>query len=919
MNFAERSGAERNWVRRHEALSYCRLADGQAARILLIQARAGQGKTTLAEQLSQEFEGRTCWCDCSPSDADHVGLLEKLCQSFTSISGFDASTVLAAARSSQSAVECVIAVSKGLPTAFPPSGPPVLAVIDDAHLLQEHPASLAVLRAFIDASPQRVTFCILTRTTLLLDDSPLFSFHETISIDDDILALTGAEVAQIQERVFGRKPSNEECAAILIATGGWTAGVLLLGSGTVHRGSRMEHTPAALAQYFEKTCLADADRQAWRELMFMSLPDEFPASFAEDLSLARGTALAGRLARRNLFVRLAERCGWFVYRFHHLFRDTLRTMARDNLTPEECNAFLTDAAWLFASRGLPERAAVCLASAKNWPALADLFRQYGLKLVNANHLAIISQVCAQCPDEVRSSHPWLELMSARASMNANPGRTRERICNAMRRFRAQGDRTGELIAIAMIIHCDTFFTGMLRLCAQLLSRACTLYEHSMDTLSASEALFCDCALLLGFNYCAVDNSKWRLFHERAMENSRKLGMETPPPEINNARVLHHTQLGDIDASLSHLDALFSELESPALTDSVKMTLHIMYMNSVLMKGDFCAYRSCKQESVSLYEDIFKQTHLGGFLEIWDADMLFATGDLAGALDRAQALLEHPVYGNIPHISSQAHQYLALIHALSDRKEKALANAFKACSIRASCGGWFFLRLAHTVLGSTLILCGEHHSGQRVLGRCLQAFAKAGGCYLAPQALAYKAWSHLQQEDIPAAMQDVESMLGQMERQKNSHFFYQPKAIMDNLLHLAAKNGPYRHTAMQIEEVRRVAFAPPTVHDIPRLASTARSHLENDRPWHAHSIFSAMAATARENPASLPTHVRQTLYDGFSRWIDMLRRHDRPRTALAAARFARRIFPSEGLFMQHEYQLKRSGAPSAFSDRTGPPN
>lgn len=919
MNFTEPSGAGKKWVRRHEALSYCRLADGDAARILLIQARAGQGKTTLAEQLSQEFDGRTCWCDCSPSDADHVGLLEKLCSSFSALPGFDASSVLAAARSSQTPVECVLSVSKGLAGAFPLSGSPVLAVIDDVHILQHHPASLALLRAFIDASPGNVIFAVLTRVRLLLDDSPLFSFHETISIDDDVLALTGAEIAQIQERVLGRKPSSEECASILVATGGWTAGVLLLGSGSALRGDRMEPTPDALRGYFEKTCLEDADRQAWRELMFMSLPDEFPAGFAEALNLGRGAALAERLARRNLFVRLTERCGWFVYRFHHLFRDTLRAMARESLTDDERNTFLSDAAWLFATRGLPERAAVCLAAAEDWQGLADLFRLHGLELVNANHLATIAQVCADCPEEFLRGHGWLRLLKARTEMITSPHQTRSHMTEARHRFRDTGDHLGELVAIAMTIQCDTFFTGELRHCAKLLPRACELYERLDGRISASDALFCDCALLLGFNYCAADHDTWALFNERALTHARELGMDTPPPEIKNAQVLYHTLIGDIDRSLDHLEPLFPNLESPAMTDSAKMTMHIMHMNSLLMKGDFRAYESCKRESTSLYAGMFEQSHLGGFLEIWDADVLFAVGDLAGVLAKATHLLEHPVYSNIPHIASQGHQYLALVHALSDRREKALDHARKACSIRASCGGWFFLRLAHTILGSTLVLCGEHRRGRRVLEKCLHSFTRVGQCYLGPQVLAYKAWSHLQQGEREAAARDIDAMLAQMERQKNSHFFYQPRAIMDELLRTAAESGPFRRTAMQLEERRRIAFSTPTVHDLPSLAGTARSLLENDRPWHAHAVFSTMSETARKNPATLPIQARQALYEGYSLWIDMLMDNGRSHAALDAVQIAKRIFPSEGLFMQREYQLRRNGASPAAPTATGPLN
>jgi len=64
-------------VIRHEALAHCRMLFSGDFRLLVIEARAGQGKTTLARQFMAS--ALSTWHACTPSQQDPPAFVEGLC------------------------------------------------------------------------------------------------------------------------------------------------------------------------------------------------------------------------------------------------------------------------------------------------------------------------------------------------------------------------------------------------------------------------------------------------------------------------------------------------------------------------------------------------------------------------------------------------------------------------------------------------------------------------------------------------------------------------------------------------------------------------------------------------------------------------------------------------------------------------
>lgn len=876
------------WVPREEALGYCRLVKNGNNRVLLVQARAGQGKTTLAEQFAQEFPGPVCWCACSRSETDHIALLETLCMAMAdAVNGFDPSGVLGAARSSLTPEEAIAAVTNGLPGAFGscPSQQ-VLTVVDDVHLLNSAPASLAMLRAFVESCPDTVTFAVLTRTPLQLDGSPLFTFFKTVRIDDATLALSGAEIAQIHETVHGRELSSDECAAILLATEGWTTGALLMGISD--KGGMPGSTTESLSLYFWETCLAGAPRSAVTAVLQMALLEEVPTGMIQALDLDDGAQLAEDLAARNLFVRVTQGRNGLVYRFHHLFRDALRHMCRSEMPEAQQTDFLKHAAQWYIDNGDAAEGLRCLAATGHWEELVRGVRQHGMPLISTNHLRTLDEILSRCPEDVLRSSGWFLLVLGRVRIMAAPQQGFELLRQAHRRFVAQGDTEGELMALVFLAFGHLFITGRLRSFIKTLPRARELFGRHSDGMAPMTRVTCAFVLSLAHTYGPCDLVRGERFAQTARQTLGDMGLDQTTPELELISQYRGGLSGELEQSLQYLEPQFRRLNAAEVCPSTRLSVSTAYANFRLMHGDIRAYEQCRDEIAQDFADIIQHSFLGGFYRIWDADVQLARGEIKAAADTAAAILEHPTYGHYDHLRSQAHQYLALTGALLGRGDAALDHARQSARIRAATGGWFFIRLNHAVVGGTFALCGEHRLGERALSKAIKYCRELDDCYLVPQALAYRAWSRLEQGNRAGALQDIDAMLEQMSRQGNTHFFYREPGMMQRLLGEAEANGIRLDAVHRLEE----AWFPPegaeNASSSVRKGLRALECMKHDLPWSAHLYFSSMLKTF--DPGKASSMDREVVRRAIVSWTGLLRETHQPAKALAVAERGVGIFP-----------------------------
>jgi len=319
---AERPGAV---VRQH---LLDRLSEDVPARLVLISAPAGWGKTSLLRDWRlADAASRTAWVSVDPGDNDPVRFWAHLIASVARVShGFGAAASQVLTAPGTSGTDAVLPMLVNELAVLPM---PVTLVLDDYHVI----SSQEILRcvAFLaEQLPPAVRLAVAARADPDLPLARLRARGELLEIRADDLRFTEAESAALLNGTLGLALGPADIRALQQRTEGWAAGLYLAGLSL-----RGRPEPSAFIQAF-----AGDDRQIVDYLLAEVL-DGLPAeirsfllrtSVLDRLSGPLCDAVTGgdgaqrileAMERSNLFlVPLDSRRRW--YRYHHLFGELLR-------------------------------------------------------------------------------------------------------------------------------------------------------------------------------------------------------------------------------------------------------------------------------------------------------------------------------------------------------------------------------------------------------------------------------------------------------------------------------------------------------------------------------------------------------------------------------------------------------------------
>jgi LuxR family maltose regulon positive regulatory protein len=319
--------ARQEWVQRPELVGYLASV---TARLVLVDAPAGFGKTTLVAQwrLSPAESRAFAWVSLDSGDNDPgrlwwhvVSALDRACPEF------DAGPILAALQ-----VQAPDFAGTFLPllvnelAALPE---PVVLVLDDCHLIR--PGScydqIAFLLLHLPAASQLV---LITRVDPPLPLARLRGTGDMVEIRAAELHFGSGQAAELVARTAGVELSGPDLANLVDRTEGWPAGLYLAALSL-----RGHPSPGDFIRQFTGDSRFVLDFLA--EEVFSRQPAEIQQFLARTAILSRfcaplcdavtGAASASKiiniLERENLFVvPLDDSRQWF--RYHHLFAQALR-------------------------------------------------------------------------------------------------------------------------------------------------------------------------------------------------------------------------------------------------------------------------------------------------------------------------------------------------------------------------------------------------------------------------------------------------------------------------------------------------------------------------------------------------------------------------------------------------------------------
>ncbi len=317
--------------------------DGNDARLVVIAAPAGYGKSTLAAQLdADDLVRNRMWHSIEPIDNDPVAFVARLLAGLERLAPFSPETRAIVERSATrggtemfSMLLSVIGQREPLRITF-----------DDAHHLTS-PASLSILQCIIAAIDDGSRVIIATRVAPGLGIGRLRASGDLAEIGPNELAMDLDTTSAVLD-LFDIEMDADDVKTLHDRTEGWPAGLALAaiaisnsprsGAPAIPSGRRRE-----VADYLVDEVLSQQSDEVRSFLVRISLLRRFNAQLCDALLARDGSQdLLDQLDRINLFVvPLDDERRW--YRFHHLFGELLNDQFERIGAPER-NVLLKRAA-----------------------------------------------------------------------------------------------------------------------------------------------------------------------------------------------------------------------------------------------------------------------------------------------------------------------------------------------------------------------------------------------------------------------------------------------------------------------------------------------------------------------------------------------------------------------------------------------
>ncbi len=320
--------ARKEWVERQELIGYLTAV---TAKLVLVDAPAGSGKTTLVAQwLSSTAEARpSAWISLDPDDNDPARLWwQVVCALQRACPKLDAGDILLALRAPApdlpgTLLPILVNELSRLPE-------PVVLVLDDYHAIRDRRCHDQVAFLLLHLPPA-VQLVLITRADPPLPLARLRAAGQLAEIRARDLRFGPRQVAELVAAAAGIEVSEADLADLTRRTEGWPAGVYL--ASLALRGhpspsafirqftgnSRfvvdflaeevLSHQPAAIRQFLART----------------SILNRFCAPLCDTVvGSASAAEIMDILERENLFVvPLDDTRQWF--RYHRLFAQVLRS------------------------------------------------------------------------------------------------------------------------------------------------------------------------------------------------------------------------------------------------------------------------------------------------------------------------------------------------------------------------------------------------------------------------------------------------------------------------------------------------------------------------------------------------------------------------------------------------------------------
>ena len=377
------------------------------ARLVLVQAPAGFGKTTAMLQIRARLEAQgaaTTWLTLDPSDNDAARFLECLSLAVRNLSPDE--------NIEESLTETV--------NSFPTRSPPFAIFLDNFEQIDEAEI-VALLKPIIERLPRGGRIVVGSRSTPKLGLARLRGLGLLLEIDADDMRFSLDETQQYFRLRSLPELSEDSVSRLHIKTEGWITGLWLASIAIERQGlgddfiGRFSGSSRTIADYLAEEVLAHQSEDLRQFLLRTSILRHLNASLCRALvPNCDVERMLRTLDEQNLFLTSIsgeER----TYRYHSLFGDYLQTLLSIESPDEVARLHLVAARW-YESRMRPVPAIDHAIEGGDYGYALSLLAAKAQSLLEEGRMRLLSRWFSAIPPLELRAYPLLELKSVWATI-----------------------------------------------------------------------------------------------------------------------------------------------------------------------------------------------------------------------------------------------------------------------------------------------------------------------------------------------------------------------------------------------------------------------------------------------------------------------------------------------------------------------